>query len=515
MIRRSIGLVLTLLLCSCSSARTTKETLQNAVTAMGGVAALKNIRTLTMRDGVGTRWRLGQTVRVADQETHAELTNVSEIADLLNGRASLDYRIRDGAFVQHRHEVLTKNGTTPVGLEMVETRPVAVTSPSGLFSWGTQNSPEVLLRRNVVTIVLDALESTSNSQTAASQGIFNGNLALAVNTTTRQDEPITLYFDQRSHVLAGFEVVDTETVLGDVPAQYVVDDYKTVSGVSLPHHIVIRKGGRDYSEVRFASIAMNEAQAESVFLIPTTASSLVEAAVAAGPDYSPVAIVKVANGLYFARGYSHNSMIVEFPESLALVEAPYTEAQSKTLLHQLRVQFQGKPVRYVAVTHHHYDHIGGVRAIAATGATVLVEKGHEPELRMTLKASHTHLPDDLETKRKAGQATGTLEIFEGRKTISGGGQSLELYAIAGSPHAEPIVLAFVPSAHALFQSDLWFPGAGSNGSAGPAAARQLLDAIRKLGLRVDTNVGGHGGVAPFAEFRDTVESASKATRQRN
>src|SRR5207248_10904496 len=116
------------------------------------------------------------------------------------------------------------------------------------------------------------------------------------------------------------------------------------------------------------------------FEIPEAASKQADAAIAAG-EYSPMEISKIADGVYFAKAYSHNSMIVEFPQWLAVVEAPYTDAQSKTLVRMLKEQFPEKPIRYVAVTHHHSDHIGGVRGIAATGATILVEKGHAPALQ--------------------------------------------------------------------------------------------------------------------------------------
>ncbi len=89
-------------------------------------------------------------------------------------------------------------------------------------------------------------------------------------------------------------------------------------------------------------------------------------------------------------------MIVEFPKWLAVVEAPYTEAQTQTLLRALQQQFPGKPIQYVAVTHHHYDHLGGLRGVAATGATVLVSKGHEPEVRRLIETPHTHPADELE-----------------------------------------------------------------------------------------------------------------------
>src|SRR5437868_6952819 len=178
-------------------------------------------------------------------------------------------------------------------------------------------------------------------------------------------------------------------------------------------------------------------------------------------------------------------------------------------MRMLSQQFPGKPVKYAAVTHHHYDHTGGVRRIAAYGATVLVEKGHEGELRPLLEARHTHPQDELERRRSGQppQPTGSIEVYEGKKVISDGAQSLELYPFMGSPHVEPMVMAYVPSAKALFQSDLWFPGTGG---AGNPAAKQLLDTIKMLKLKVDTMVGGHGGVGPFGELEKAIAAMPPA-----
>jgi hypothetical protein len=95
-------------------------------------------------------------------------------------------------------------------------------------------------------------------------------------------------------------------------------------------------------------------------------------------------------------------------------------------------------------------------------------------------------------------------VYEGKKVMTSGGQSLELYAITGSAHADPIVLAYVPGARVLFQSDLFFPGSGAS----TPFAEHLLTSIRQLNLRVDTMVGGHGGVGPFAELVRVVDAAS-------
>ncbi len=482
---------------ACSATPTSRSVVADAIAAMGG-DKLKAIQTITMTAGTGTRARLQQTRHVSDAEEPGTLKNVVEVVDLAGGRASIDYEVNEGGFAQHRHEVLTTRGGKPVGIEYVGERPVIATSPGGLFSWGTQNTPQMTLHRNIVSILIDAAGTAAD--TPADDKDFNGRPTKHATAKSKTGDELSLYFDPQTKLLAGFETTDTEALDGDVPAQYIFGDYKAVDGVMLPHRITIRKNGAAYSDVQYTSAAINDAVMLKAFDIPDAASKEADTAIAAG-DYSPIAISKIADQVYFAKAYSHNSMIVEFPSWLAVVEAPYTEAQSKTLVRMLTAQFPNKPIRYAAVTHHHSDHIGGVRAIAAAGATILVEKGHAPALISLLQMHHTHPPDELEAQRTAGKKVGSVEVYASKKVISDGKQSLELYAFMGSPHVEPMVMAYVPGARVLFQSDLWFPGTGG---AGNPAAKQLLESIRDLHLDVATNVGGHGGVGPFAELENAV-----------
>ena len=501
---RTIGLcITTLCLVGCSSVAQ-RQLAQDAVSAMGGTEKLMGIQSLVMSGGTGTRTKVGQAKTATGMDQVGQLSNAVETLDLANGRAAFDYDLKVGEFVQHRHEVLTKAGEgatgKAIGIESIENVTFA-TTPSGLFSWGTQNSPEWLLRRNVISIVLAAADSAPAAD-AAQDKALDGKMMKYAKGKTHDGEDIGLYFDPATKMLAGFEVLDTETMLGDVDAQYVFSDYKDVSGVKIPHHIKIRKGGEDYSEVQFASIIANDPKAADVFSIPDALKA--QAAVAAKePDAIPLKLVKVANGVYQARAFRHHSMVVEFPTFVAVVEAPYLDTQTRMLAKAIAAQFPDKPIKYAAVTHFHYDHIGGIRAMAAQGATILVAKDQEPALRKVLEAKHTHPPDDL---AKAADKAGKIETFEGKKEIKEGNQTLELHTFTGSPHVEPMVMAYVPNGRVLFQSDLWFPAVGAPAS--PEVV-QLMESIQKANLKVDTMVGGHGLVGPYAEMTKAVAALKK------
>jgi glyoxylase-like metal-dependent hydrolase (beta-lactamase superfamily II) len=504
---------LTLLLAACGLAGcssppppTTRQLAGDALAAMGGAVRLATVHSVTMTGGSGSRWQLGQTVRPDDPDMPATLQRVTETVDRATGRAAFDYDITtvDG-FTQRRKEILTTWNGGRIGIEQAGDRAPEVMSPAGLFSWGTQNSPVTALRRNPIDVAL-ATTHVDASQVAEDRDL-NGR-PVKFGRVTFGDETLGVYFDPQSHFLVAYETMDTEPILGDIAARYVLDDYRSVDGVMLPHRVTISKGAAPFAAVQFTSAAIDDAKALSVFTIPPMLAATA-AQVAAGDDYTPLTLTAIGNGVYFAQAFSHHSLVVEFPAYLVVVEAPYTEAQSHTLVRLLASQFPTKPVRYAIVTHPHFDHIGGVRGIAAAGATILVARPHEAVIRALLTARHTNPEDELDSKRRAGAIVGGIQVYAGDTLISDGKQALELHMVSASSHADRMVIAYVPSAKVLFQSDLFFPATGS-GASGLSA--QLLQTVRALNLDVRTNAGGHGGVAPFDELVAAVDASNRNDR---
>jgi glyoxylase-like metal-dependent hydrolase (beta-lactamase superfamily II) len=465
---------------------------------MGGRAALEGVDVLVQKGG-GSRRHFGQIPATGAADPPGRLTDLIETIDLANDRAAFDNVVQIGEdFSQHRFEAYTTYKDQHLGWATTEGRPNHVTSVNGLFSWATHDTPQMLLRRNAVAIALAALDAS-----APVEEFKLDDVGYWYITTQLRGEKVGLYIDKTSKQLKAWRVVDTEMLRGDTNAMYVLGDWRAVGDVVLPHTLEIRKDDGDYAGLHYDTITVNDKGALGIFDIPDDVKDQADAVIAAnGQAWVAMAWNPVAEHVTHAAAFSHHSMVVEFPSFVVVVEAPYTEGQSQ-MLARLIDEHIGKPIRYVVPTHPHYDHTGGIRALAALGANVLVAAGHEAELRMILESPHTNPPDALAKNIAAGVEVGRIEVFSGKTEISEGEQTLQLFEASGIPHVAPKTLAFVPSTGVLFQSDLFF------GAPGPDATA-LFEAIKRYGLAVQQIAGGHGGVLPYSALEAAVSTPPAA-----
>src|SRR5690606_5195170 len=127
----------------------------------------------------------------------------------------------------------------------------------------------------------------------------------------------------------------------------------------------IRKDDGIYASMQYDTITVNDNSALAIFAIPQDVIAQADEVIAAnGESWVSLQWNPVAENVTHVVAFSHHSMVVEFPSFVVVVEAPYTEGQS-LMLARLIEQNIGKPIRYVTPTHPHYDHTGGVRALAA------------------------------------------------------------------------------------------------------------------------------------------------------
>src|SRR5206468_7764204 len=83
-----------------------------------------------------------------------------------------------------------------------------------------------------------------------------------------------------------------------------------------------------------------------------------------GPPGNPAQ--ELAKGLWRVTGTTHHSLIVEFSDHLLVVEASNPERVAAVWARAKELR-PNKPITQLIVTHHHFDHTGGVRDAVARG----------------------------------------------------------------------------------------------------------------------------------------------------
>jgi glyoxylase-like metal-dependent hydrolase (beta-lactamase superfamily II) len=286
-------------------------------------------------------------------------------------------------------------------------------------------------------------------------------------------------------------------VLGDTLYETRYSDYKDFAGVKFPtvlhsHYGDVRLNpGHNVQEIRVSNVQPN----------------LTVAALAA-PDNVRQATVaparvesqKLADGVWFLGGGSHNSLAVEFREFMAIVDGPLSEERSLAVIAEVQKLVPNKPIRYVVNTHHHFDHSGGLRTYVAEGATIITHQGNRAFYENVVfhPGARTLQPDRLSLAPRAP----VLETVNQKYVLSDGVRTMDIHLVQGLAHAQGMLVAYLPKEKILVNADLYSPPAqGAQPPAAPTPASLVLNNnIRRLNLDVAQHVPIHGRVGTNDEF---------------
>src|SRR5436309_539384 len=263
-------------------------------------------------------------------------------------------------------------------------------------------------------------------------------------------------------------------VLGDTDVVATYADYKDFSGIKFPTKIVITEGGFPIWDLTITSV------------MPNATLDLPVPEAVANATIPPVQTTstKLADGVWHVAGGSHHSVVVEFGDYVAIVEAPLDEARSLAVLAEAKKLVPNKPVKYVLTTHHHFDHSGGLRTFAAEGATIVTHQSNVAYFEKTLTAPATIAADMQAKNPKAPMLQGVSDKTE----IKDAKQAIEVYATGGDTHTKEYTLVYLPKAKILVEADAYSPGPpdAPPPATPPPNAVTLYDEIQRWKLNVAT-----------------------------
>jgi glyoxylase-like metal-dependent hydrolase (beta-lactamase superfamily II) len=291
-------------------------------------------------------------------------------------------------------------------------------------------------------------------------------------------------------------------VLGDMPVETAYSGYKDFNGVKFPTTIVQKEGG---SPVLNLAVSDVRANADLALMVPDN----VKAA-----KIPPVNVTnqKLADGVWFLAGGTHNSALVEFPNYAVMIESPLNDARAMGIMAEAKKLIPEKPIKYLINTHDHFDHAGGVRYWVAEGATIITQEMNKPFYEQAWKAPRTLDPDHLAQNPKKV----TFITFKDKYVLSDGGRELDIYRIPGDIHNVVMSLVYLPKEKILIEADDFTPPPPNAPLPGPrshAGTVLLYQDLQQMKLDVTTIAPLHGTVVPFSALQQAasseVSSASK------
>ena len=338
-------------------------------------------------------------------------------------------------------------------------------------------------------------------------------------------------FDPDTSLPVRIRTMDFDPLHGDSEFDWIVSDWRAVDGgPKFPFRHQYEVAGKKLMAYEVEEISLNPALNSSLFAVPESVRSSAPKIATSNvpylwilrrqligsyydvenlthdPSRVKLQFVDRAPGVVQVQGTIHHTLILEMDTFLVIFDAPYMDGYSKWVMEQVRTRFPNKPIKYLVLTHHHIDHVAGYRTFVADGATLVVGRGTTEFWRKVLASSDALGAD---TPRKSLADAQIIEVKE-THAIAAGSRRVELHELR-SGHSDGMLVAYVPAAKLVFQTDIWTgPGVDPLGAQAMPRQRSLAELVLKLKLDVTHVIGGHGRVGLFADLRKTADGAVPA-----
>jgi glyoxylase-like metal-dependent hydrolase (beta-lactamase superfamily II) len=481
--------VLSLVLAACS-APPEQAIINDAADALGGVEQIQAVNTLVI-DGTGENTNLGQSLSPDNLQTFTVSQHKRSI-DFAGGRTRVE-QTRTATF-----GVNPQPQTQNFGVDGDVAYNVGGDGNANRAGELVARERRLEILSHPIGIIRAALAEGAQLTNPRQEGNER-----AVDVTTAQGDKLTLYIDATTSLPTRVVAVTANNnnwPMADVPLETSFADYMPAGGLQLPTRITTKAGNFTTATIQVSNNAVNG-----------DAGNLAapEAARAAAAPAIPQPMVTeevVAPGIWYLAGQSHHSVLVEFADHLALIEAPQNEVRTGAVIDKAKQLVPNKPIRYIVNTHAHFDHSGGIRrAMAEPGVTIVTHEGNKAFYEQIASHPATVLPDALAQTPRPPTIQGVTDKFE----LKDDSRTVELHHVP-NPHSDTMLMVYFPAERLLIEADLYTPPA-PNAAPPPQGfpnAPSIVDTVQKLGLRPTRLVPIHGRIVPYA----MLEAAVRAQR---
>ena len=459
-----------------------------AADAVGDAAGIKAVNTLVI-EGTGENFNLGQSVSPDAPLPKLTVTSSKRSIDYMNGRWRLE---------QARTPTYVTANTTPnqpqiLGIDGDVAYNVPATGPATRAAEQVAQDRHSELFHHPIGALRAALADEAKVTNQRKEGNDD-----VVDVEVGKDK-FTLYVDSTTKLPSRVVTMTYNANLGDVALTTEFGMYGDSGGMQLPGKITSKTDKYLLADIQVSKHTVNA----DVGNLEAAADAKTAAV---PPETAPVTVEEVGKGLWYLTGGSHHSILVEFADHLALIEAPLNEARTQAVIAKAKELKADKPIRYLINTHHHFDHSGGIRAAVAEGLTIVTHEANKALYEDIAARKHSIVQDALAKSPKPVQ----IQTVKDKHVLMDATRSVEIYHIAGNPHADTLLMIYFPAERILVQGDMFSPpAAGAAPPPGFPFVPNTMENIDKAKLRVDTLLPIHGRKVPFADMRAAAALEAK------
>lgn len=296
---------------------------------------------------------------------------------------------------------------------------------------------------------------------------------------------LSMYFNQDNHRLERMERVLPP--FGQV--EYAFLDYEMVDGLAMSNQFKLYVNGD-------VNLIIDDIQQQVNVPIEKYLEVPANLAMIPAAPQNDFGSNEIDEGVFLIGGNGAYGLFVEMDDHVVAIGGTQGVAAR---IDELRTHIPDKPIRYGVLTHHHNDHVPGTADYAAEGATVITFRENEEVVRA---AAGT---DDVE-----------LQFVADHLTLGRGDRRVELYNIGPTPHAENMLIAYLPEEGIIFEADHFpQPQTGPMPPAVPATIG-FAKALNALDLNYERIVGAHsprvGSPADLAAMLERASVSSAGSR---
>jgi glyoxylase-like metal-dependent hydrolase (beta-lactamase superfamily II) len=279
-------------------------------------------------------------------------------------------------------------------------------------------------------------------------------------------------------------------VFGDMAISTEYSDYRDNMGLKYPAAIVQRRGGWPTFDAQILGAHANPANLAALMTPPPPPAGA-GGPPPGGPPPAPPATAseRLANGVYRITG-GYVALAVEFNDHILLYEpAGQNEARAQAIIAEAKRVIPNKPIRYGVLSHHHFDHTSGIGAVVAEGITIVTHEVNEQFFEDALSGPRTLAPDAM---ARAGKKA-VIETVGDKRVFTDGTQTVEIHNIKGLPHADGMLIAYIPSARIVAYADMFnLPTPAQPVPNPPVVGTQVFVAnLERLGLDWENVISVH------------------------